>query len=216
VSQGRPAGADHRSGADHVAVAEPSAQLAGQAVEHAVRVRPRWQREQGADPGVVQRSDQGGNPCAPARRGRRVGHPQRAGMGLEPGTGAGARSRAGARAEGGCVSEPDHHGQQPPAGDRHAEGPGPGLSLRGAGVPVAKERAQDRPVRLPLQAFPLVVEQPAEREGGRRALDQRHVEGLGSGAARHDQPAHLAARAVERQTGYIGERRGRRTGVTRQ
>ena len=51
-------------------------------------------------------------------------------------------------------------------------------------------------MRLPFQALPLVVEQPPERQGRGRALDQRHVTRLGRAAARHDQPSPvLAARA---------------------
>ena len=148
--------------------------------ERRVGVRAGRQREQRGDALAVQRADEGGHPLPPAHLGQGVGDAGRAGL----------RAKASWQ-----TGQPDHDRDQGAAGDRDSERPRPGLGLALVGVAVAEEGGQDGPVGLPLQALLPVIEQPAEGEGRRGALDQGHVAGRWRAAAQHDQPAQSSPRA---------------------
>jgi hypothetical protein len=62
---------------------------------------------------------------------------------------------------------------------------------------VAEKGRQDRAVRLALQALRPVVEQPAQRECGRGALDEGDITGRRLGSPQHDQPAPVLAAGAD-------------------
>ena len=170
--RGRP-GPDHR-----VAAGQPLPGRGADRGQHGVGVRPAVGRQQGADPGFAERADQCGNPLAAARVGERVGHLENPRVGGQPAP---------------ALAETDRHREQLPPGDLDAQGPGPGRRLVRVGVRPGHDRADQRGVRLPLQALVLAGQQPGQRERGGGALHQRQVAGGRGAAAGQDDPAPVLA-----------------------
>ncbi len=201
----RPAGPGHRPRRERVG--EPRRERP----QRLVVLRARRQREQPARPHVVERADERGHAGVPAGARHRLGGAEHA-----------STKHGGLPARGLPARQPDHHGDQVPAGYLHAERPRPGSGLAALAGRRAREagaldqRADQRPVRLPLQRLGLRREQVAERERGsgprqQQLVDDPRVHRLGDLDERH-----LAAQLHQRHRPRLGggHQRGRqRPGV---